>query len=136
MTSLFVYADFDWLDISALVGELSFGSVRGNETYSFLYDKEWLAKYGDVFLSEDLQNFPGVQYTRPERDIFSSFSDALPDRWGRTLLNRREQIAAAKFMHNTVTNSLHKIKRVLYLIDTAEDISLRTSPSGSTYLQD
>lgn len=95
MDRLFVYADFDWLDIPALVGELSFDSVRGNETYSFSYDKEWLAKYGDVFLSEDLQNFPGVQYTRPERDIFSCFSDALPDRWGRTLLNRREQIAAA-----------------------------------------
>ena len=42
-----------------------------------------------------MQNFPGVQYTRPERDIFACFSDALPDRWGRTLLNRREQIAAA-----------------------------------------
>ena len=95
MDRLFVYADFDWLDIPALVSELSFDSVRGNETYSFSYDKEWLAKYGDVFLSEDLQNFPGVQYTRPESDIFSCFSDALPDRWGRTLLNRREQIAAA-----------------------------------------
>ena len=95
MERLFVYADFDWLDAPAIVGELSFDSVRGNETYSFSYDKEWLAKYGDVFLSEDLQNFPGVQYTRPERDIFSCFSDALPDRLGRTLLNRREQIAAA-----------------------------------------
>ncbi|WP_289159013.1 type II toxin-antitoxin system HipA family toxin [uncultured Muribaculum sp.] len=95
MDRLFVYADFDWLAAPTLVGELSFDSVRGNETYSFSYDKEWLAKYGDIFLSEDLQNFPGVQYTRPERDIFSCFSDALPDRWGRTLLNRREQIAAA-----------------------------------------
>ena len=95
MEILFVYGDFDWLAKPTLIGELSFDSVRGNETYSFSYDKEWLAKYGDVFLSEDLQNFPGVQYTRPERDIFSCFSDALPDRWGRTLLNRREQIAAA-----------------------------------------
>ena len=95
MEMLFVYGDFDWLAKPTLIGELSFDTVRGNETYSFSYDKEWLAKYGDVFLSEDLQNFPGVQYTRPERDIFSCFSDALPDRWGRTLLNRREQIAAA-----------------------------------------
>ena len=69
MERLFVYADFDRLDTSAIVGELSFDSVRGKETYSFSYDKEWLAKYGDVFLSEDLQNFPGVQHTRPERDI-------------------------------------------------------------------
>lgn len=95
MEKLFLYADFDWLDTPTIVGELSFDSVRGNETYSFAYDKEWLAKYGDVFLSEDLQNFPGLQYTRTERDIFACFSDALPDRWGRTLLNRREQIAAA-----------------------------------------
>lgn len=95
MKKLYVYADFDWLYTPQLIGELSFDSVRGSETYGFSYDKEWLAKYGDVFLSEDLQNFPGIQYSRPERDIFACFSDALPDRWGRTLLNRREQISAA-----------------------------------------
>jgi len=95
MKKLYVYADFDWLDTSQLIGELSFDSVRGSETYGFSYDKAWLAKYGDVFLCEDLQNFPGIQYARPERDIFACFSDALPDRWGRTLLNRREQISAA-----------------------------------------
>ena len=95
MRSIFVYGDFDWLETPQLIGELSCDSVRGSETYGFSYDKEWLAKYGDVFLSEDLQNYTGIQYTRPERDIFACFSDALPDRWGRTLLNRREQIAAA-----------------------------------------
>ena len=94
MQRLFVFADFDWLEIPELIGELSFDSVRGNETYGFSFAKEWLSKHGDIFLSEDLQNFPGVQYTRPGQDIFSCFSDALPDRWGRTLLNRREQIAA------------------------------------------
>lgn len=94
MKKLFVYADFDWLDTPLHIGELTCDTVRGNETYGFSYDKEWLAKYGDVFLSEDLQNYTGIQYTRPERDIFACFSDALPDRWGRTLLNRREQIAA------------------------------------------
>lgn len=95
MKKLFVYADFDWLDKPLLIGELSCDSVRGNETYGFSFDKGWLAKYGDIFLSEDLQNYTGIQYTRPEHDIFACFSDALPDRWGRTLLNRREQIAAA-----------------------------------------
>lgn len=94
MQKLLVYADFNWLDSPQLIGELSCNSVRGSETYGFSYDKEWLANYGDVFLSEDLQNYPGLQYTRPGRDIFACFSDALPDRWGRTLLNRREQIAA------------------------------------------
>lgn len=100
MQRLYVYADFDWLDMPQLMGELSCDSVRGNETYGFSYDKDWLAQYGDVFLSDDLQNYPGIQYTRPERDIFSCFSDALPDRWGRTLLNRREQIAAIEEKRN------------------------------------
>ena len=95
MQKLYVYADFDWLDKPLLIGELSCDSVRGNEIYGFSFDNEWLAKYGDIFLSDDLQNYTGTQYTRSERDIFACFSDALPDRWGRTLLNRREQIAAA-----------------------------------------
>lgn len=43
-----------------------------------------------------MQDFPGIQYSRPERDIFACFSDALPDRWGRALLKRREQISAAE----------------------------------------
>ena len=94
MRSIFVFGDFDWLETPQLIGELSCDSVRGSETYGFSYDKEWLAKYGGVFLSEDLQTYTGIQYTRPERDIFASFSDALPDRWGRTLLKRREQIVA------------------------------------------
>lgn len=34
--------------------------------------------------------------TQPGSDIFGCFSDALPDRWGRTLLKRREQIQAAE----------------------------------------
>lgn len=47
-----------------------------------------------MFLSDDLNNYPGQQYTQPGKDIFGCFSDALPDRWGRTLLLRREQLAA------------------------------------------
>ena len=47
-----------------------------------------------MFLSDDLNNYPGQQYTAPGKDIFGCFSDALPDRWGRTLINRREQILA------------------------------------------
>lgn len=96
MRKLYVYADFDWFNTPLLIGELSYESVRGSETYGFAFHKDWLAKYGDVFLSEDLQNYPGMQYTKPGQDIFACFSDALPDRWGRTLLNRREQIAATE----------------------------------------
>ena len=96
MKKLYVYADFDWLQEPLLVGELSYESLRGNDSYGFKYDKDWLRKYGSLFLSDDLNNYPGLQYTKPDRDIFGCFADALPDRWGCTLLNRREQINATE----------------------------------------
>lgn len=94
MKRLFVYADFDWLKDIEFIGELSHESLRGSETYGFKFADEWLKKHGNIFLSNDLNNYPGQQYTEMGKDIFSCFSDALPDRWGRTLLNRREQIQA------------------------------------------
>lgn len=96
MKKLYVYADFDWLKDIELIGVLSYESLRGSDSYGFKFDNEWLKKYGNLFLSDDLNNYPGQQYTQPEKDIFGCFSDALPDRWGRTLLNRREQILAAE----------------------------------------
>ena len=94
MKMLYVYADFDWLNEPELDGELGYESLRGSDSYCFTFSDEWLKKHGDLFLSDDLNNYPGQQYTQPEKDIFGCFSDALPDRWGRTLLLRREQIAA------------------------------------------
>lgn len=94
MEKLLVYADFDWLKEITLIGELHYESLRGSDSYGFKYDDNWLKKYRNLILSDDLNNFPGQQYTQPEKDIFGCFSDALPDRWGRTLLNRREQVLA------------------------------------------
>lgn len=96
MNRLFVYGDFNWLESPILIGEIGYESLRGSDSYSFKYDKEWLAKYGSIFLSADINNYTGQQYTQPGKDIFGCFSDALPDRWGRTLLNRREQILATE----------------------------------------
>lgn len=94
MKKLLVYADFDWLRDIEPIGELSYESIRGSDSYSFQFDDKWLKRYGSLFISADLNNYTGLQYTQPGKDIFGCFSDALPDRWGRTLLNRREQILA------------------------------------------
>ena len=96
MKTLYVYADFDWLDEPMLVGELGYESLRGSDSYSFKYDNDWLRQYGSLYLSADINNYPGQQYTQPDRDIFGCFNDALPDRWGRLLINRREQILATE----------------------------------------
>ena len=94
MKKLLVYADFDWLKEIEPVGELSCESLRGSDNYSFTFNDAWLKRFGNLFLSADLNNYPGRQYTQPGSDLFGCFSDALPDRWGRMLFNRREQIMA------------------------------------------
>ena len=94
MKKLYVYADFDWLKEIELVGELGYESLRGSDSYSFKFADSWIKKYNAITLSEDLNNYPGIQYTQLNKDIFGCFADALPDRWGRTLLLRREQILA------------------------------------------
>ena len=94
MKRLYIYADFDWLKEVELVGELGYESLRGSDSYSFKFADSWIKKYNAISLSEDLNNYPGIQYTQPNKDIFGCFADALPDRWGRALLLRREQILA------------------------------------------
>lgn len=111
MRSLYIYADFDWLEEPLLVGELGYEFIRGSDSFSFQFDNEWLRQHGSLFLSADLNNYPGQQYTLPERDIFGCFSDALPDRWGRLLLNRREQILATEQMR-----PIRKLSSFDYLI--------------------
>lgn len=96
MERLLVFADFDWLDKPELVGELCYEKLRGSESYAFRFDDNWLKFHAGIKLSEDINNYPGLQYTQPGNDIFGCFSDTLPDRWGRTLLKRREQIQASE----------------------------------------
>ena len=94
MKKLYVYADFDWFNDIELIGELGYESLRGSDSYSFKFADSWIKKYNAIQLSNDLNNYPGIQYTQPNKDIFGCFADALPDRWGKTLLLRREQILA------------------------------------------
>ena len=94
MKTLWVYADFDWLKKTELIGELNYEQIRGSDSYGFRFSNHWLKAYGALQLCKDLNNYPGWQYTQPGKDIFGCFSDALPDRWGRTLLHRKEQLLA------------------------------------------
>ena len=87
MKTLYVYADFDWIEETELVGELGYESLRSSDCYCFtLNDGCFEKKNGDLFLSDDLNNSPGQQYTQPEKDIFGCFSDALPGHWGANVV--------------------------------------------------
>ena len=48
MRTLFIYADFDWLEKPLLVGELGYELLRGSDSYSFKYDNDWLRQYGSL----------------------------------------------------------------------------------------
>lgn len=92
MEKLQVYADFDWLDEPTLVGTLSFEMLRGTASYGFSFDAAWLKSHRSFTLSGDLMNYTGHQYKTG--DIFGCFGDAMPDRWGKRLIDKRERIKA------------------------------------------
>lgn len=94
MEKLFVFGDFNWLHEPELIGELCYEKLRGSDSYAFKFEGNWLKFHAGIKLSDDINNYPGMQYTLPGKDVFGCFSDALPDRWGRTLLKRREQLQA------------------------------------------
>ena len=81
----------------SLMGCLFVDTLRGKESCSFEYDTKWLkAHTGQYFLDPDLQLYRGRQYTPMDKALFGIFADSCPDRWGRTLMQRREAILAAR----------------------------------------
>lgn len=92
---IFVYAD--WKDRPVLMGKLYVSNLRGKENFSFEYSKEWLKNEKTItILDPDLSMFEGRQYVPQGKSLFGIFSDSCPDRWGRLLMERRENIQARK----------------------------------------
>lgn len=89
MEKIKVVADFDCLENEETIGLLGHESQRGTDVYTFEYDKDWLKRHPSLNLGKELQSFPGVQYNPTRNRIFGTFSDALPDRWGRRLIDLR-----------------------------------------------
>ena len=93
--TIFVYDDFS-TDQPILMGSLYVNVIKGGETYSFEYDKDWLKKTGlALTLDPEIMPYSGRQYPTG-KNIFGLFTDASPDRWGRVLMNKRERILAEK----------------------------------------
>ena len=93
--TIFVYDDFS-MQNPALMGILYVNSLKGGESYSFEYDREWLKKTSlKITLDPELMPYSGRQYPFGKA-IFGLFSDSSPDRWGRVLMNKRERILAGK----------------------------------------
>jgi serine/threonine-protein kinase HipA len=93
---ILVYADWQELNGTTLMGVLQAEQVRGKEVFSFEYSKEWLDQGKSVVqtLDPDLGLFSGPQYNYDAKPNFGIFMDSAPDRWGKVLMERREAMQA------------------------------------------
>ena len=94
MTTIEIFGDFHFLEKETRIGTLQYERLKGFASYRFCYDDAFLAKYGNTILSADIGNFAGWQST--QAGIFSFLGDAMPDRWGKALIDKRERMLAAK----------------------------------------
>ncbi len=88
---ILVYADWNWLSKRPLLmGVLHVTQVRGDEIFAFEYNPEWLKGGIAQSLDPQLQFYEGRQIAYSEAPNFGVFLDSSPDRWGRTVMQRRE----------------------------------------------
>lgn len=79
-----------------LIGTIYVLSDNGRESISFEYSEDWLKLHSDIFLDPDLLPFAARQYLRTGKSMFRMLSDVCPDRWGRKLIQRKEELLSVK----------------------------------------
>jgi serine/threonine-protein kinase HipA len=89
-----VYVDLERFAQPGLMGELHCQQSRSGEIFSFNYDEAWLARAETFAFDPDLALVAGHQYPASDRANFGIFLDSSPDRWGRVLMQRRENSRA------------------------------------------
>lgn len=91
-----VYADLEHFEAPAQMGSLRCQKARSGDIFSFEYEPTWLQKPEAFAFDPDLALVHGPQYPVPGRPNFGIFLDSSPDRWGRVLMQRRENIRARR----------------------------------------
>ncbi|MGH8278935.1 MAG: type II toxin-antitoxin system HipA family toxin [Gammaproteobacteria bacterium] len=127
--SVEVYADLEWLAAPQRMGALH--RQRG-DVLSFEYDSVWLTMPDAISFDPDLALVSGPQYTTVERGHFGIFLDSAPDRWGRLLIQRREN-ARARSEHRRA-RSLTDWDYLLGVHDETRLGALRFRVAGGPFL--
>ncbi len=89
-SDILVYADWKGLRNPTLIGILQAVSLKGKEVFSFEYATDWIKEGFSQMIDPDLQLYSGPQFLRDGKPNFGVFLDSSPDRWGQTLMLRRE----------------------------------------------
>lgn len=117
----FVFVDLD--GTPRLAGRLWVHAKGANQRASFEYDPDWIAGKDRFALEPALHVGPGPFHTIAGRALFGAIGDSAPDRWGRTLLARRERLAARE--EGRAPRTLLEIDYLLGLADFTRQGALR-----------
>ena len=130
-----VYADWEGLDGPQYVGELHTSLSRGKEVHWFEYSMDWLRHTDRIPIDPRLDLFSGKQYPASESTQFGVFLDSSPDRWGRTIMDRRSAARANKSGNTALP--LMQIDYLLGVHDASRVGGLRfKSSSDGNFLDD
>ncbi len=89
-----VCIDLERFGHPVLMGQLHRQQSGSGDIFSFEYDRAWLEQPEVFSFDPDLALAAGHQYPAPLRKNFGIFLDSAPDRWGRVLMQRRENARA------------------------------------------
>jgi serine/threonine-protein kinase HipA len=115
-----------------LAGTLYSHRRRGLESATFTYTSTYLGTPGAYALDPELPLTSGALQTRVGRALFGALTDCAPDRWGRTLLTRRE--AALARADGRATRTLGEIDHLLGVRDDLRQGALRFRAGADEFL--
>ena len=132
---IYVYKDWN-TDDPERIGIIYVEGGKGKEVISFEYDDSWLENVDkSLVFDPDLMLYKGRQYAPLDKAMFGIFADSCPDRWGRTLMKRREAIIAKK--EERKPKRLTDVDYLLGVYDETRMGGLRFSVSeGGPFLSD
>lgn len=116
----------DW-GAPVCIGQLWIHRQKGRETASFQYTHDWLNSGFELEPALPLKS--GVFHVEKGLSLFKCFSDSAPDRWGRVLLMRRENMLARQEKRSPVT--LMESDFLLGVNDRIRHGAFRFKESGS-----
>lgn len=127
------------LDAAELGGPTEIGTLRrvsasGGGVVAFAYADAWLARPDAFVLDPSHGLYGGVQYPRAGHEIAPAFTDCSPDRWGRTLLDRREALRARE--ERRARRTLGEWGYLLGVNDRSRMGALRFRTAEGRYLDD
>lgn len=122
-------------DADVVAGRLYAHMRSGRESATFIYENDYLAHPAAYELDPALPLIGGPQHTEAGLKMFRALGDAAPDRWGRTIIDRRERRRA-----EAARETPRSIGEIDYLLGVRDDLrqgGLRfRDPDSDTYLAD